>query len=218
MLGVVMHRAGAAGLILTDGDSQTLANAAFNLRLNGVPLSDAADCGCAANGDSDSGAANGEKHNGRSEAGWVCCRQLCWEDGWDSRCTRCQPELIFGADLLYDPNHIPGVLSFLKQALHPAPGAAPGATAAEGTADAAGRCSASQPQQQPAAYLATMLRNESTLQRFLEAASSEPCLHIQELAGGTAELPSAICFQHLPELEATRSRIFLHRITGAHPC
>ncbi len=38
LLGVVLHRMGAAGVSLTDGDSQTLCNCCHNLHINGAEV------------------------------------------------------------------------------------------------------------------------------------------------------------------------------------
>jgi len=38
LLGVVLHRTGAAGVSLTDGDSQTLCNCRHNLHINGAEV------------------------------------------------------------------------------------------------------------------------------------------------------------------------------------
>ncbi|KAL4447665.1 hypothetical protein ABPG75_004884 [Micractinium tetrahymenae] len=191
---------------------------------------------------------------------WVECRQLCWEDGWPGggsaehvqqaqqaqRAQRAQqPTVVLGADLLYDPTVIPALLDLLKQVLAAAAAAAARA-AAEQPASACDGAEQQQGQrqeqeQQPsAAYLATKLRNEATLQQFLVAAEADPGIRIQQLSpepaaaadssgsssavdAATAAVPlasseqCAVCFQHLPELAAARSCIFLHRLTLAAP-
>ena len=214
MVGVALHRCGAAHVTCTDGDAQTVANCRRNLRLNGVPLA----------GDDTGGGGCSSSDGGRSQQQQQAaeCRQLRWEDGWPSGGGRPAPTLVLGADLLYDPGAIPTLLALLKQAL-----------AAGGTARSAGATGAAQ----LAAYLATTLRNEATLQQFLAAAEADPGIRIQQLAGpgaaagdggggdaaasgaaaveggGVEEQPPR--FLHLAELEAARSRIFLHRITLA---
>lgn len=171
-----------------------------------------------------------------SKVPWAGCRQLCWEDGWaagggqEAAGTQ-QPSLVLGADLLYDPGVIPVLLALLRQVLAAAPAQEDGSNV-------------EMQQQQPAAYIATTLRNEATLHQFLVAAESDPAIYIQQLAGPAARSSAgkaaaaggveegaagrdggcdasrggsspAIRFQHVPELEAARSRIFLHRITLA---
>ncbi|EFN59648.1 hypothetical protein CHLNCDRAFT_133128 [Chlorella variabilis] len=167
MVGVALHRCGAAAVVCTDGDAQTVANCRLNLQLNGVPLLAARD--------------------GPADAA---------------------PAVLAAAPAQEDGSNV------------------------------------EMQQQQPAAYIATTLRNEATLHQFLVAAESDPAIYIQQLAGPAARSSAgkaaaaggveegaagrdggcdasrggsspAIRFQHVPELEAARSRIFLHRITLA---
>jgi hypothetical protein len=156
------------------------------------------------------------------------------------------------------------LLPLLKQMLLAAAAAEAGAEAVEEAAEAArAGLAGQQPRRQgqplAAAYLATMLRHESTMQQFLDTVGADPDLAICQLAGppgwrpvestacGGAEAGDRSCargatgradavaeagaagsgveaaaaaaaaggvrFQHLPELEATRGSIFLHRIT-----
>jgi hypothetical protein len=202
MAGVALHRAGAAGVVLTDGDAATLANCRLNLQLNGVPLLTAGGAG------------------GAGQA-WADCRLLRWEDGWRGVAGQPAPAVVLGADLLYDPTVILALLSLLKRVLEAAGAEAEAGAVAVGPA--APHPAGSEPQ--PAAYLATTLRNEATLQLFLGAAQADPEVRIEELRqGGSAAAAcwdgagegggaAAVAFQHLPELEAARPRIFLHRIT-----
>ena len=255
MVGVALHRAGAAHVLCTDGDAQTVANCQLNLQLNGLPLANGSSgrkCSSSSSSSSSGGAREWQLPQAAAE-----CRQLCWEDGWpganEAGGEQWQaPTVVLGADLLYDPTVIPTLLSLLKQVL---------TAAARITA---GPCSQQahpppppQAQQQPAAYLATTLRNEATLLQFLAAVEADPAISMQQLAGPPVPGPSSssssiavpesesnasdpagsaadadaavaagsaagergggcsICWQHLPELDAARERIFLHRITQA---
>ncbi|KAI7837557.1 hypothetical protein COHA_008572 [Chlorella ohadii] len=206
MVGVALHRAGAAHVLCTDGDSQTVVNCRFNLQLNGVPLANStcscgdSTCGRTGHGGSSSSSSSSEGMGRHPRHATAECRQLCWEDGWPGTLGADEelqqvPTVVLGADLLYDPTVIPTLLSLLKQVLT--------AAAAAATAAAAGSCSgeqqgqqqgqdrrqqedaqqAQQQQQQPAAYLATTLRNEATLHQFLAAVEADPSICMQQLAG-----------------------------------
>ena len=247
MVGVALHRAGTAHVLCTDGDAQTVANCQVNLQLNGVPLANGSSGWKCSSSSSSIAATEWQLPQAAAE-----CRQLCWEDGWPGANEaggeqRQAPTVVLGADLLYDPTVIPTLLSLLKQVL---------TAAARITA---GPCSQQAQQQQPAAYLATTLRNEATLLQFLAAVEADPAISMQQLAGppmpgpsssssssslpmpsresnardpagGAADADAAVAagsaagepgrgcsirWQHLPELDAARERIFLHRITLA---
>ena len=129
LLGTCLYRIGASPLMLTDGDARTVANCCSNLRLNGVPaflLTDPAapaplpgsgmDLDPGRRVAPDSVVTTGEmRATGRSR---VQCRRLQWgplsqEEGTCSSegggaCSASampspRPDVILGADLLYDP-------------------------------------------------------------------------------------------------------------------
>lgn len=140
MVGVALHRAGAAHTILTDGNPGAVSNCRRNLLLNGLPLLPEAPL-LADISDGDAGSGSG---SGSRAQRWVECRQLCWEDGWPTTSTanvgssvgdasameaqqaqqQGTPTVVLGADLLYDPTVIPVLLGLLKQVLSAAEAAA----------------------------------------------------------------------------------------------
>lgn len=111
----------------------------------------------------------------------VKCVQMSWEGFKDHPVSGMAPHVILGADLLYDPGVIPCLVELLKHGL------------------SSGTCCV--------AYIATALRNESTLDAFLSASQS----HGIEVRDCTAVDPrSSIGFHHLKILD--RSRLRLHAL------
>lgn len=89
MVGAALHRTGApAQIACTDGNPESLANCAANLRLNAVPVAE-----------------QGRVKEGEPSAhSAVQVQQLVWEDGWKPGNEGIEsPDVILGCDLLYDP-------------------------------------------------------------------------------------------------------------------
>ena len=208
MVAVALHRVGAARVICTDGNEQALDNCRRNLHLNGVPLRTAAPSEEPAAVLPTCGAASGG----------VECWQLWWEDGWDAA-RGPQPDVVLGADLLYDPCVIPTVLALLRQVLtaRRLQAGPPAAQGGEGNSSSGGEAAAV-----PEAYLATRRRHEATMQKFIDAANApESGLQLEEvLPPGTAQGSDSsssrpVRFQHYAALDAARDSIVLHRLTLA---
>ena len=124
----------------------------------------------------------------------------CMHMEWEAPVDGLYPEVILGADLLYDPEVVPTIVRLLQQLLTPHRG--------QGAADASGPGS-----MQPEAYFATQLRAETSMQRFLEAAARARLL-VEDI---TTEVPSgrsAVVFHHLVTEEDPDS-VLLHRIRAA---
>lgn len=222
MVGVALHRCGASSILCTDGDVQATANCRHNLELNGVPVGprQAAQCrqllwedGWAAGGSGGGGPAGGAAP-GRHEE---------------------EPTVVLGSDLLYDPTVIPALLALLKQVL----------TAAAAWQSAAEQRKQQQPAAYLATTLrneATMqLFLEAVeadpaicIQQLAGPAPAAACGADQAAEAAAAETAAAaaaqqgaagdplaeaasVRFLHLPELEAARHRIFLHKLTLSHP-
>ena len=190
MVGVALHRCGAARVILTDGNLETVANCRRNLALNGLPVQQGYAGGGGGDGGGGYSAGSGCSKQQPQQAS-LECRLLAWEDSWPARGQeqhlqqQQQPTVVLGADLLYDPVVIPVLLPLLKQVLAaaatqqpPQQGQAVGSSQQEQAAGSMERLLA----EEPAVYLATHVRNEATQQQFLSAVQADPALCIQQLA------------------------------------
>lgn len=219
MVGVALHRAGAARAVCTDGDSQSVYNCRCNLQLNGVPLRGPAvrqaACGrlclrgaepAGAGAGPGSGGGAGAAAEGGSAPSWhhgtvAEARELRWEVGTGELA----PDVVLAADVLYDPQVIPDLLAIIKQLLR------------AGTA-AAGGGAGGQPQ--PLALVATTRRQAATLALFVDTATADEELGLEDVtsslvAGGIGGGEGAVRFLHHPALEAARDRIVLHKLTLA---
>lgn len=116
--------------------------------------------------------------------GGVCkvqCVRMSWEAFANHPVSKMCPHVILGADLLYDPGVIPSLVDLLKRGLSSRVGCV--------------------------AYIATALRNESTLDAFLSASESHG-LRIVDCTPVHSHPP--VGFQHLKILD--RSRLRLHAL------
>ena len=98
-VGVALVRAGAAQVVLTDGDAETVQNAHRNMGLNGVIVSQAVK------------GPGGDGGDGGIE---VSCEKLLWEAP-----ETVEADVVLGADLLYDPLVIPDLVALLSRARTP---------------------------------------------------------------------------------------------------
>lgn len=228
MVGVALHRCGASHVLCTDGSAQTVANCRRNLQLNGVPLQIAQCCQlCWEDGwGAASEAASASRRQQQQQPAVVLGADLLYDP------TVISVLLALLKQVLAAATPATGAAEPAEETAAPATGQPAVKAAAEPVAAAgpSSRTPLQQSEQQPSVYLATTLRNEATLQQFLAAAEADPSICIQQLEGpgaaaaaepagsGGAGKPTvtaagAIRFHHLQELEAARSRIFLHRIT-----
>lgn len=106
---------------------------------------------------------------------------MCWRLPWDAGAGALFPELVLAADVLYDPEVVPVLLRLLQGLL------------------CEGGCGQ--------ALLATRIRNEATLQVFVQQVP-EYGLAVREVQGPWA----TVQFAHLAALDACRERIVFHSI------
>lgn len=169
MVGVALYRVGAARVICTDGDLEAVENCKANLALNGVPIDGFIDSKDAA-----------------------CVQRLLWEDGYNTADTT-WPEVLLGADLLYDPSAIPPLLALTHQILQ----------------------KASSTQEDACLYICTTRRNEATLQTFLDAVANHKHLQLVDItyeANHSGDGPEVrLCC--VPVLDDSRDRILLHKLS-----
>ena len=208
MAGVAAARAGAARVLCTDGDAETLENCKLNLRLNNV-LTTGERCATA--------------------SGWevASVHRLQWEDD-DTRLLpvsddnnlppRQKIDVVFGADLTYDPLNVLPLLKILKKLL--------GCT---GSGVQQEQQQQQQQQQQQTcdddgdgtdatvAYIATTKRTEATYRVFTDAVEAEPELVMEDISQvfeEAASTSSGVQFCHVVGLdEDFRRRIVLHKFT-----
>ncbi|XP_074592071.1 uncharacterized protein LOC141847876 isoform X2 [Curcuma longa] len=153
LVGITLLHAGASKVILTDGDLSTLANMRCNLKMNNLME------------------ASSVRSSGKP---MVECRHLPWESVSKSELLSYQPEIVLGADIIYDPLCIPHLIRVLSTLLNSA--------ASEPKANKVGCCSLSQETEDaqhglrtsgaaPIAYIATVIRNQETFDCFLRVAT-----------------------------------------------
>ncbi|XP_042399155.1 putative uncharacterized protein DDB_G0277003 isoform X1 [Zingiber officinale] len=152
LVGITLLHAGASKVILTDGDLSTLANMRCNLKMNNLME------------------ASSVRSSGQP---MVECRHLPWESVSKSELLIYQPEIVLGADIIYDPLCIPHLIRVLSTLLNSV-ASEPKANQvgcyrfSQESEDAQHGLSTSEP---PIAYIATVIRNQETFDCFLRVAT-----------------------------------------------
>jgi hypothetical protein len=149
MVGVALARAGARSVVLTDGNAAVVDNCCANLALNGMD----ARPGASAVADPPDG---------------IQVEQRVWEE-WTNDVA--PPDVLLGADLLYDPKIFPVLVPLAKRLLTRPP--KPGTP-------------------QPVAYFAAQVRNEASMRGFEAEVASQGCLRLEVL-----DFEPVVSFQHL---------------------
>lgn len=165
LVGILLALIKASEVILTDGDMSTLANLKLNLDLNQL--------------------------SGERETSEVKCKYLSWETTSISELQSFTPDIVLGADVVYDPLCIPHLVRVLSILLKPKRsvdgdqeatlcGLHPGKCdvhdncnsfrACGGRTNCAGKLLA-QSADGPVAYITTVIRNVDTYNIFLNLAS-----------------------------------------------
>lgn len=258
LVGTVLGRVGAGGVVCSDGDTEAVENCVRNLKLNGLyptrllRRDDGKSSVC--NGDNDRETNTKEmsldatpmEDLRRSETCGVLnaacgdvleapCSVACavvempWQGGWtkDIR-QRLQrwcpdsinpplydPDVILGADLLYDPEVIPALLSLLEEILTPSD--TPSSSHSNDNDDVTSSIRAKW------ALLATTRRNEKTFEMFLknchrkgEVGNADVTfrLEVEDITQiALQSIKSGARFCNVPVLEFDEERIVFHRIT-----
>lgn len=120
------------------------------------------------------------------------CRLLRWED--DNLTNEDQiyykaSDVVIAADIVYNPDIIPSLLSILCRLMNE-------------------KKTSSQ------ALIVTTVRNETTLQAFVEAADSHPLLALEQVDCQTLESTHPpVRFHHIEKLDEARHHMLVHRIT-----
>ncbi|THU57037.1 hypothetical protein C4D60_Mb11t23540 [Musa balbisiana] len=156
LVGIALLHVGASRVVLTDGDISTLANMKSNIELNHLDLPS-------------------ERASAKS---MVECKYLPWESASKRELQDYGPEIILGADVIYDPHCIPHLVRVLSALLSP--------TSSEPKGNGANCCGPTQDtddvdkllqnkeEEAPVAYIATVIRNQKTFDYFLRVAAESP--------------------------------------------
>lgn len=181
LVGLCLAHVKASKVILSDGDLSTLANMKFNLELNNLNV--------------ETGTA---QRNEDTSA--VKCMYLPWESASESQLQDIIPDVILGADVIYDPvclPHLVRVITILlnqrnmdssSKGLSPKCELENGEHYYKGAIDGSeGRYKSvnndgcnGQPKEAPVAYIACVIRNIETFNYFLTL-GDQANLHIEDL-------------------------------------
>lgn len=175
MVGVALARAGAGELLLTDGNADAVANCRRNLALNDVNVDTAS--GPSRIQVSDTPAATCAVTLHRHPSSGAIPRtalqvmQMTWDGDWSDVSA---PEVLLGADVMYDKAAFPALVACVRQLLDRTP--------AKG-------------EQRPVGYFASQVRLEETMAAF-EAQMAQQGLDFEVL-----EWEPVVRLQHLLRME-----------------
>ncbi|XP_010255783.1 PREDICTED: protein-lysine N-methyltransferase EEF2KMT isoform X3 [Nelumbo nucifera] len=162
LVGIALTHAKASKVILSDGDLSSLANMKLNLEFYQLST---------------------EKEMRQSQyqnfISWVECKHLPWESSTERELQDFMPDIVLGADVIYDPICLPHLIRVLSILLNPSKSVAADCDNCQGfdTQVAAAHNhvpnTKSQPNttKHPVAYLATVIRNVDTFTCFLRLAA-----------------------------------------------
>ncbi|KAG8067134.1 hypothetical protein GUJ93_ZPchr0005g15091 [Zizania palustris] len=154
LVGVCLNYVGSSKVILTDGDASTLVNMKTNMKMNNL---------CVEQEDSQSMKDNNNK---------VQCKYLSWEEASESDLWDCRPDIVLGADIIYDPVCVPHLIRVLSMLLSRGNngGINDLANKEETKYEFTGGSPTEAPNP-PIAYMATVIRNAETFNCFGKAAA-----------------------------------------------
>ncbi|XP_018484308.1 uncharacterized protein LOC108855094 isoform X3 [Raphanus sativus] len=138
LVGICLAHVKAKKVILTDGDLLTLSNMKLNLERNDLNYEDEL-----------------LKQHGEAESSRVKCIHLPWETASDSEVSEYRPDIVLGADVIYDPSCFPHLLRVLVALLRRSTKRDNGSLETEGSSSPA------------VAYIASVIRNADTFNAFL---------------------------------------------------
>ncbi|XP_058740571.1 uncharacterized protein LOC131612837 [Vicia villosa] len=159
LVGLCLAHMKASEVILSDGDLSTLANMKLNLELNNLNVE-----------------TDGLQRN--EDTSTVKCLYLPWESASESQLQDIMPNVVLGADVIYDPvclPHLVRLLTILLSQLNPNTKHENGEHYYKGAANRSdGRCKSvssdgcnGQLKEGPVAYIACVIRNIETFNYFL---------------------------------------------------
>ncbi|TVU17898.1 hypothetical protein EJB05_33959 [Eragrostis curvula] len=181
LVGICLNHIAASKVILTDGDSSTLTNMKENMELNNLCV-------------------GGEHPKLLDECtNKVECKYLSWEEVSESDLGGCQPDIVLGADIIYDPICVPHLVRVLSTMLRRDgyQGKTNGTSSDEFVTEG------------PIAYIAIVVRNVDTFNCFGKAAADAKLsvVNITSNAAPANFLPYMLSYD--------RSSVQLLRITSS---
>ncbi|XP_031395314.1 protein-lysine N-methyltransferase EEF2KMT isoform X2 [Punica granatum] len=136
LVGICLAHIKANKVILSDGDLSTLANMKLNLKLNNLTLD------------------NDQESEPLESPSPVKCMFLPWESASETELLALKPDIILGADIIYDPSCLPDLVRVLSTLLH-------GEKLPPLCNDRSGG------REHPVAYIASVIRNVNTFNQFV---------------------------------------------------
>ncbi|CAL4903006.1 unnamed protein product [Urochloa decumbens] len=179
LVGICLNYVGASKVILTDGDTSTLANMKENMELNNLCIEQ-----------EDSEVLKESKNK-------VECKYLSWEEVSESDLRGYQPDIILGADIMYDPVSVPHLVRVLSMLLR--------RDGRQG--ETKGKSGDEFETEGPVAYIATVIRNAETFNCFAKSAADArlSAINITSSAAPSDFLPHMLSYD--------RSSVQLLKIT-----
>ncbi|CAH8357145.1 unnamed protein product [Eruca vesicaria subsp. sativa] len=144
LVGICLAHVKAKKVILTDGDLLTLSNMKLNLERNHLNYDDEL-----------------LKQPGEAENTRVKCIHLPWETASDSEVSEYRPDIVLGADVIYDPSCFPHLLRVLVALLRRP------TKRDNGSFETEDRATTLQGRSPAVAYIASVIRNADTFNAFL---------------------------------------------------
>ncbi|XP_048138755.1 putative uncharacterized protein DDB_G0277003 isoform X3 [Rhodamnia argentea] len=179
LVGICLSHVKASKAILSDGDLSTLSNMKLNLKMNQLSTGD-----------------DEPEFSECSDS--VKCLHLPWECASESELQGLEPDIILGADVIYDPlclPHLVHLLSILVDKSKSSQFPRAGCDSAIGNShDYSNRCNSqdveaardragnASPTKHPIAYISSVIRNANTFDRFL-ALVDKANLTVADLTG-----------------------------------
>ncbi|XP_010546668.1 PREDICTED: putative uncharacterized protein DDB_G0277003 [Tarenaya hassleriana] len=151
LVGICLAHVKASKVILTDGDLLTLTNMKLNLEVNHLNYDD-----------------DLAQQSGKAQS-TVKCVHLPWETASDAELQEYNPDIILGADVIYDPSCLPHLVRVLATLLQKRPShSAERDNSPEKCSENEYANAAGEQEHAPVAYIASVIRNADTFNVFLK--------------------------------------------------
>uniref|UniRef100_A0A0D9WCM7 FAM86 N-terminal domain-containing protein n=1 Tax=Leersia perrieri TaxID=77586 RepID=A0A0D9WCM7_9ORYZ len=165
LVGVCLNYVGASKVILTDGDASTLVNMKTNMEMNNLWVE------------------QDDSQLLRENKNKVQCKYLSWEEASESDLWDCWPDIVLGADIIYDPVCVPHLIRVLSMLLRRGNNGGNNNVANKESSNEFSRSAT----EVPVAYIATVIRNVETFNCF-EKAAADAKLSVVNITNSEAPL------------------------------